>query len=237
MIPDHLIDRAAAVHAEHIGSRAQADGFFMPIKRGQLPLPQVAIEAMERALSAVAAALIEKEADESPSVDYAAMWWDAERRAEKAEAERDRWHSMWRQRRIKHLAPADITLHSANSADWVRVRVEHPALGVIEEGIPLPTRSVPNVFTDAMIDRARKALRELHEDGGLLDGSTVAHQRAAFAVLTAAFTEPQQRPEGAEEIEALIDRAGTEGEGADNESLADYLTRCGVRVVGECDAR
>ena len=55
MIPDHLIDRAAAVHAEHIGSRAQADGFFMPIKRGQLPLPRVAIEAMERALAAVAA--------------------------------------------------------------------------------------------------------------------------------------------------------------------------------------
>src|SRR5699024_11177584 len=52
----------------------------------------------------VAAALIEKEAEESPSVDYETMWWEAERRAEKAEAERDRWHSMWRQRRIKQLA-------------------------------------------------------------------------------------------------------------------------------------
>src|SRR5699024_5510230 len=80
----------------------------------------------------VAAALIEKEAEESPSVDYEAMWWDAERRAkeaedraddahnlivalradlaatetraEQAERERDRWHSMWRQRAIKHLA-------------------------------------------------------------------------------------------------------------------------------------
>src|SRR5699024_5961358 len=39
----------------------------------------------------VAAALIEKEAEESPSVDYETMWWEAERRAEKAEAERDRW--------------------------------------------------------------------------------------------------------------------------------------------------
>src|SRR5699024_7069679 len=52
----------------------------------------------------VTAALIEKEAEESPSVDYETMWWEAERRAEKAEAERDRWHSMWRQRRIKQLA-------------------------------------------------------------------------------------------------------------------------------------
>src|SRR5699024_3566022 len=78
----------------------------------------------------VAAALIGKEAEESPSVDYEAMWWDAERRAkeaedraddahnlivalradlaatetraEQAERERDRWHSMWRQRAIKH---------------------------------------------------------------------------------------------------------------------------------------
>ena len=60
MIPDHLTNRAAAAHAEYIGNRAQADGFFMPIKRGQLPLPQVAIEAMERALSAVAAEIWEQ---------------------------------------------------------------------------------------------------------------------------------------------------------------------------------
>lgn len=174
----------------------------------------------------VTAALVEKEAEESPSVDYEAMWWDAERRAEKAEAERDRWHSMWRQRRIKHLAPADITLHSANSASWVRVRVEHPALGVIEEGVPLPSRSVPNVVTDEMVGRAAHAYWA--EKG--------TFEEDLRRAIVAALTEPQ-RPEGAEEIEALIDRAGAEGEGADNESLADYLTRCGVRVVGECDAR
>ena len=141
----------------------------------------------------VTAVLIEKEAEESPSVDYEAMWWEAERRAEKAEAERDRWHSMWRQRRIKNLAaekraaradesrplaPADITLHSANSASWVRVRVEHPALGVIEEGVPLPTRSVPNVVTDEMVKRGMGALGELHEDGDLIVAERVRKAKA-----------------------------------------------------------
>ena len=65
----------------------------------------------------VAAALIEKEAEESPSVDYEAMWWDAERRAEKAEAERDRWHSMWRQRGIKHLAAEKRATRAEAQAD------------------------------------------------------------------------------------------------------------------------
>lgn len=65
----------------------------------------------------VTAALIEKEAEESPSVDYETMWWDAERRAEKAEAERDRWHSMWRQRGIKHLAAEKRATRAKAQAD------------------------------------------------------------------------------------------------------------------------
>src|SRR5699024_1562350 len=84
----------------------------------------------------VAAALIEKEAEESPSVDYETMWWDAERRAEKAEAERDRWHSMWRQRRIKQLAAEK----RATRAEAERVRKakaeawdECEATAIIEE--------------------------------------------------------------------------------------------------------
>ena len=65
----------------------------------------------------VTAALIEKEAEEPPSVDYEAMWWDAERRAEKAEKERDRWHSMWRQRGIKHLAAKKRATRAEARAD------------------------------------------------------------------------------------------------------------------------
>lgn len=42
-------------------------------------------------------------------------------------------------------------------------------------------------------------------------------------ILRATLTPPPARPEGAEELEALIDRASLDGEDADNESLADYL--------------
>ena len=39
----------------------------------------------------------------------------------------------------------------------------------------------------------------------------------------AALTEPPKRPEGAEDIERLIRDAENEGQGADNEALANYL--------------
>ena len=42
-------------------------------------------------------------------------------------------------------------------------------------------------------------------------------------ILTAALTEPPKRPEGAEDIERLIRDAENEGQGADNEALANYL--------------
>ena len=39
----------------------------------------------------------------------------------------------------------------------------------------------------------------------------------------AALTEPPKRPEGAEDVERLIRDAENEGQGADNEALANYL--------------
>ena len=42
-------------------------------------------------------------------------------------------------------------------------------------------------------------------------------------VLHAALTEPPARPEGAEDIERLSRDAENEGQGADNEALANYL--------------
>ena len=42
-------------------------------------------------------------------------------------------------------------------------------------------------------------------------------------ILTAALTEPPKRPDGAEDIEALIREAEKVGQGADDEALANYL--------------
>lgn len=43
------------------------------------------------------------------------------------------------------------------------------------------------------------------------------------AIVNEVLTPPPSRPEGAEELQALIRQAEAEGEGADNEALANYL--------------
>ena len=72
----------------------------------------------------------------------------------------------------------------------------------------------PDAITDEMVKRARVAWLganiNLTPDGFVRE------------ILTAAPTEPA-RPEGAEDIERLIRDAENEGQGADNEALANYL--------------
>lgn len=60
MIPPHLAARAARAHAEYRTKQALEVGFYAPVSAKQIPLPEVAIEAMERALSAVAAEIWEQ---------------------------------------------------------------------------------------------------------------------------------------------------------------------------------
>ena len=76
-----------------------------------------------------------------------------------------------------------------------------------------PRALTTDAIADEMVERARTAW---NRSAAL--GSDLWRE-----VLAAALTEPPARPEGAEELEALIDKAGEDGEGADNESLADYL--------------
>ena len=73
----------------------------------------------------------------------------------------------------------------------------------------------PDAITDEMVERGRSAYW-----GPTYGGSVVGRVRA---ILTAALTEPPARPEGAEDIERLIRDAENEGQGADNEALANYL--------------
>ena len=73
----------------------------------------------------------------------------------------------------------------------------------------------PDDITDEMVERGRSAYW-----GPTYGSSVVGRVRA---ILTAALTEPPKRPEGAEDIERLIRDAENEGQGADNEALANYL--------------
>ena len=73
----------------------------------------------------------------------------------------------------------------------------------------------PDAITDEMVERARSAYW-----GPTYGGNVNERVRA---ILTAALTEPPKRPEGAEDIERLIRDAENEGQGADNEALANYL--------------
>ena len=73
----------------------------------------------------------------------------------------------------------------------------------------------PDDITDEMVERGRSAYW-----GPTYGGSVVGRVRA---ILAAALTEPPARPEGAEDIERLIRDAENEGQGADNEALANYL--------------
>ena len=89
---------------------------------------------------------------------------------------------------------------------WTRLR---------QKAAEQPRPLTPDAITDEMIERGRSAYW-----GPTFGGSVVGRVRA---ILAAALTEPPARPEGAEDIERLIRDAENEGQGADNEALANYL--------------
>ena len=78
-----------------------------------------------------------------------------------------------------------------------------------------PHPLTPDAITDEMVERGRSAYW-----GPTYGGSVVGRVRA---ILAAALTEPPARPEGAEDIEALIREAVTASGTLDDEALADYL--------------
>lgn len=59
--------------------------------------------------------------------------------------------------------------------------------------------------------------------GGTSTAGPFVPERVRAALDAVAPAGSYARPDGAEELEALIDRASLDGKDADNESLADYL--------------
>ena len=85
----------------------------------------------------------------------------------------------------------------------------------------------PDAITDEMVKRARVAW--LGADINLTPDGFVRE------ILTAALTEPPARPEGAEDIEALVDAWKLHAE--PRPTLPDFLAEHGVRVVSKDGAR
>ena len=128
------------------------------------------------------------------------------RGAEKAERERDAYQ------------------HDARAAESALSRVR-AALGLPEyattddmEEAAESHSLTPDAITDEMVERAKRRFEEL--DGALV------YTRSNWVfrqLLAAALIEPPARPEGAEDIEALIREAVTASGTLDDEALADYL--------------
>ena len=132
---------------------------------------------------------------------------------EKAEQERDEAN----ERAEKHRRA--VVDHSTNARCWMQTSEEWQATAEEWEkrarAAEQPRPLTPDAITDEMVERGRSAYW-----GPTCGGSAVGRVRA---ILAAALTEPPARPEGAQDIERLIRDAENEGQGADNEALANYL--------------
>ena len=84
-------------------------------------------------------------------------------RARQAEAERDRWHSMWRQRGIKHLAAKKrATRAEAERDDWREVALQErgAALDALEQ---IKARDKRIQAVEDVLDRAREEFEQPDE--------------------------------------------------------------------------
>ena len=142
----------------------------------------------------------------------------------------DGWKTEW-ERRIKAEKERDKARAGARLAFGRCREVQAERQKVVDELYRIRAAEQPRPLTadditDEARDRAYRAVAALSVSDWD-DMSGVAKGRA-MAVVEAVITEitrpePPERPEGAEDIEALIRDAENAGEGADNEALADYL--------------
>ena len=108
------------------------------------------------------------------------------------------------------------------NTEWLRERLDQLDGGDTRHE---PRPLTPDDITDEMIERAARTYVRALADRGYGVSTKDAHTREAFdQALTAALTVPT-RPEGAEEIEALIEASlsGDALSDAQVRALADYL--------------
>ena len=142
----------------------------------------------------------------------------------------DGWKTEWERRikaekeRDKARAGARLAFGRCREVEAERQKVADELYRIRADEPPRPLTA--DDITDEARERAYRAVAALSVSDWD-DMSGVAKGRA-MAIVEAVITEvtrpePPERPEGAEDIEALIRDAENAGEGADNEALADYL--------------
>ena len=106
---------------------------------------------------------------------------------------------------------------------WLRDRADQLA--------DTPRPLTPDAITDEMVERLHGALVEAP---GWRVGQMYEESPILRRALEIALTEPPARPEGAEDIEALVEKSlsGDALSDAQVRALADFLAECGVRVTG-----
>lgn len=135
-------------------------------------------------------------------------------RAEKAEHFRDRY--------------GEVAITAERERDDLRDQLAAQEPAVIEKTRALTASDV----TNEMVKRATDAYVVQRRTDGQLGYVTPDLREAVKMALLAALTEPPTRPEGAEELEAVLSGSPL-GPEAVRESLADYLATNGVRVTTE----
>ena len=105
---------------------------------------------------------------------------------------------------------------------WLRDRADQLA--------DTPRTLTPDAITDEMVERVRRWVLGLRSGGVVYLGT----KRAVREMFEDALTEPPARPEGAEGIEALVEKSlsGDALSDAQVRALADFLAERGVRVTG-----
>lgn len=138
---------------------------------------------------------------------------------------------------VEHLRTVlDTTARQRDEADkWVAKVVKERDQAIADQHMTADQHLAAAVahgvtVTDEMVERARLAYNAIEPYGAWREGIRAA--------LTAALTKPQ-RPEGAEDVQALIDEwadgwgcASDPSEDGNHGPLADFLASRGVRVEG-----
>ena len=192
----------------------------------------------------VAAALIEKEAEDTLSL-VQQQRDQATARAEKAEQERDEALYQRDQWMRANDSTRDILDEAIEERRRIARALDLPENATADAMVKHAAESrplTPDAITDEMVERAGGTYVNALRNRGYIASMKDSHTREVFReALTAALTEPPARPEGAEDIEAIIreewsfsDEDGGEEAFAD---LAERLAKRGVRVVGGEDPR
>ena len=190
-------------------------------------LDEADAELRDEADGGVAAALIEKEAENAdPAVDYHAMWWKAERERENAERERDELRAAL----ASEVARGNALQDALDAAPGALTAREH--LDAAWEAAHVPEDGMIPAETEYMM-RFRRSTYGIRKSG-----PEPVEAESAFSRRMVDPPAPA-RPDGAEEIEAVLREEWTfsdeDGGGDAFGDLAQRLASRGVRVVGEED--